>query len=284
MDPFEHLPDELIVLHALELPLDEITNICEVSRRFAHLVCSNENFWRQRFAQDYGFVPEIIPLSWRNLYREYSAVHGPPNLTRRPRVPTPRSFVVAGQSGYRPPLLFNEDLLRFFANANLGPIVEGDFTIGWTGRDTPDESTLRVTRQPLNSVLFFTQPTILGQPNPLYGITSPNALMSLFVLHAFYANMRKPGTPGRLASSPEMRKYLGRFITFNPDNFVYVNFNSLIDNSVTRNISPEELEVLIPEITRVYQPLFPNLPVITPNDILGYQQDMITLARAYTDK
>lgn len=93
MDPFEDLPDELILLQALELPFDELNKFCLVSRRFAHLVCDNEHFWYQKFVKDYGIVPEFRG-SYRNLYQEYSAIHGVPDFTRQPRVPTQRPSVV----------------------------------------------------------------------------------------------------------------------------------------------------------------------------------------------
>lgn len=85
-----------------------------------------------------------------------------------------------------------------------------------------------------------------------------------------------------------MREYLGRIInqleSFDPLNFPYVHFSKLISAAKIRALSPEELNDLIPEVTRVYRPLFPNLRVITPQDILDYQRDMVTLARTYKNE
>ena len=74
MDPVENLPDELIVLQALEFDLPSISKFCQVSRRLNRLICDNELFWRQKFIRDYEFSPVRYTGSWKLLYREYQAV------------------------------------------------------------------------------------------------------------------------------------------------------------------------------------------------------------------
>jgi hypothetical protein len=62
MDPFPKLPDELIIVQALNLPLSSLDDLCLTSRRFNELICDNEVFWNQRFLQDYQVVPKIDSL------------------------------------------------------------------------------------------------------------------------------------------------------------------------------------------------------------------------------
>ena len=76
MDPFEQIPDELLVVQALELDLPSVTRFCQTSRRFNRVVCENESYWHQKFIRDYGFDPRKYEGSWRLLYREYMSLWG----------------------------------------------------------------------------------------------------------------------------------------------------------------------------------------------------------------
>ena len=287
MDPFENLPDELIVVQALNYPLSEIVNACQVSRRFNALICTNENFWYQKFVQDYGYAPNYRG-SWRQLYQDYSAVHGLSGTDRR--YTAPESDL--GQTNDTQPALFSEDLLEFFRNADLGPVVDGQFRTNFQGRRRPDSESLVPLRQPLNSILFFTQPTVLGQRNPLYGIANPSTIIYLLSLHFYYSGVHQQTGGGlRLTASPAMRRYLGRVMDqmqqmqqeyrFDPNDFYFPQMSTFVKATAIRRLGSEELEALIPEVTRVYGPLFPGLKVITPEDVLGYQEDMVKLVQAY---
>ena len=122
-------------------------------------------------------------------------------------------------SGFLAPVEFDPQLVNFFARANVGPRITGLFReeqrividenemgepvqVAITRR-LPDTQTLQSTQEPLNSILYFTQPG-----NPLYGITIPTSLTLLFALHAFYENMATPTGFTRLSASRQMREDL----------------------------------------------------------------------------
>ena len=195
-------------------------------------------------------------------------------------------------SGFLAPVLFDDELVEFFAQANLGPVISGEL-VDKTGpaghtRSVPNPQSLRPTNQPLNSILFFTQPTVFGETNPLHRVATPGMLIPLFALHAYYSGMQNPNDPTRLSASEEMRALLPNLIArttqrdFDPENFLYAHFSKLISSAaVSQRLTPQDFEVLLPEITRVYQPLFPGARLITPEMVLEYQQNEIALARAY---
>lgn len=273
MDSFDQLPDELILVQALEIPLESINQTCRVNRRFNDLICKNEYFWYQRFIKDYG-TPRITPTSWKQFYQTYTAVYNP-------------SGTAPEESSYTTPSILNEPLVEFFAHAELGPVVKGRFMIDpETGREILDKKSLRAINQPLNSVLFFTQPTILGQPNPLYRIGTRSMITSLFFLHAHYAKMYHPYTFNIMSASPVLRKYLGdTLVEQNPrldlSRIDRRDVVHMLRDNIIRELSSEELKEMIPEVTRVYGPLFPHLKVITPEQILRYEYDMINLAEDF---
>jgi len=334
MDTLETWPSELIVAQALNLPLLSIIDFCQTSRRFNQVICTNEGFWYQKFVTDYEFQPTGYRGSWKQLYEEYSSIWGIPGAIREPTMSTLTTVAIG--SGFLEPTLFDDDLVRFFADVKLGPVIEGKFTTTGT-KSVPDTKSLRPVNRPLNSILFFTKPTILGQKNPLYGIITPASLTVLFALHAYYSGMHYPGQETQLNASPEMRHYLrpimersisqdvdrliqrgvpqdeaeniGQFFMqgldeplqldeilqqqliqygassfFNPFKFSFAQFSKLIAAAKTETLSAEELEALTPEVTRIYGPLFPDYEVVTPQMIIQYQQDMITLARAYKNQ
>ena len=47
MDPFDFLPDELILVQALDLDLASVTRLCQTSQKFNRVVCDNELYWQQ---------------------------------------------------------------------------------------------------------------------------------------------------------------------------------------------------------------------------------------------
>jgi len=124
-----------------------------------------------------------------------------------------RRRVVKG-AGFNAPQRFTQDIVRFFGQAEMGPIVTGQFRMKSTPtgeKRVPDAATLRPqegTR--LNQVLYFTQQQVAGNNNPLYGIISPGTLTPLFALHAYYAGMAIPGEAARLSASDLMRTDLAQ--------------------------------------------------------------------------
>lgn len=127
--------------------------------------------------------------------------------TRRPTAPG---------SGFQAPALFNQELVTFFATAELGPIVNGQFMMKTNAKKktsvrVPNPATLQVVPNTrLNSKLYFTQPQINGQQNPLYGVISPGTVTPLIALHSYYVQpeMQKPDKPSRLSASAAMRSGL----------------------------------------------------------------------------
>lgn len=66
MDQFSHLPPDAIINIALYEPIGSIARLCQVSRRFNDIICSNNNFWRDKFILDFGLdiANEINATSW----------------------------------------------------------------------------------------------------------------------------------------------------------------------------------------------------------------------------
>ena len=264
MDPFGNLPNEVLLLQAINLPLETITQTCLVSKRFNEAICENEYFWQQKFHADYGFNFEV-PESWKQLYEEFSLIRGHLERFRRYTSSVINNWPYASS-------LYKEDLIKFFSNANLGPLV-----------NYSTES----MKQRLNDILLFTKPYIAGLPNPLYGIVKSGMIMMFFAIHSYYSNMRQQNSKA-LTASQEMRDKLGQLIVssgINPNIFIYIEFSSLIRKAKIRDISDIELRSLIPEVDRVYRNLFPDYPEqITPEVILDYQENLVMRSKEYKDK
>ena len=116
------------------------------------------------------------------------------------------------QAGFLAPAKFSQDMVNFFANANLGPQVTGQLgpKVDKAGNTkmVPDNNSLNaIPNSRLNNVLYFTQPN-----HPLYRVISPGTLTPLFALQSHYSNAQNLGTRSRLTATPEMRQYLGRII------------------------------------------------------------------------
>ena len=113
-------------------------------------------------------------------------------------------------SGFLTPTIFNQEIISFFADANIGPLVKGSFIeekIEFDGqtqfKTVPDFDSLYSVGKLLNEALDFTRPE-----DPSYGIIAPGSLTPLFALHAHYANMRHVSSHTHLSASIEMRKHL----------------------------------------------------------------------------
>lgn len=53
------VPDEIIFDLALDTPLNDIYNLCQLESRFNSILCNNEGFWRSKFIHDFGFAPNV---------------------------------------------------------------------------------------------------------------------------------------------------------------------------------------------------------------------------------
>jgi alpha-tubulin suppressor-like RCC1 family protein len=75
MDPFEFLPDDVIIQIALHESIRYISDMCRLNTRFNNLICNNNNFWHQKFIQDFGQLPESVNItSWEDAYKNYGKV------------------------------------------------------------------------------------------------------------------------------------------------------------------------------------------------------------------
>jgi len=120
--------------------------------------------------------------------------------------------VTAG-AGFQAPAYFDENLVRFFANAPIGPVVQGGFRMQVDRRGDQERIAVPtgvINGSRLQDLMYFTQPAINGQNNPLYRIISPGTITPLFALHSFYATpkMQKPNARQYLSASNEMRTQL----------------------------------------------------------------------------
>ena len=183
------------------------------------------------------------------------------------------------------PALFDNELTTFFAKVNLGPVVEGSFSPSKSGRE--DSSSLTVTDRPLASALFFNQKSILGRPNPLYGVVTPAMLMKLFSLYAREAKL----IPNKFfVAPPQMRELLPKAIagateraiengkTFDLEHLCFVQFASLSAAARLQRLRSADFESLEEVITEAYRPFFPDEERVTPQMVIGYQERLIDLA------
>lgn len=118
----------------------------------------------------------------------------------------------AANAGFLAPARFRPEIMQFFAQANLGPQVAGEFVMRtdkpMNKKAVPKSDSLRVLQGTrLNDLLYFTQ-----QGGPLSGIISPGTLTPLFALHAYYTGMANAQKSSRLSASNEMRQILGPVI------------------------------------------------------------------------
>lgn len=119
----------------------------------------------------------------------------------------------APMAGFNAPKRFVADIVNFFTNANLGPIISGQFEIKTTPtkeKRVPKNSTLQNHGGRLNDALFFIRRTIGTGNNPLYGIVAHGTLTSLYALHAYYDKMAIADQAGRLSASDSMRSALAQ--------------------------------------------------------------------------
>lgn len=63
------LSDDMIVLMALNQDYATLINLIKTSNRFQQLIGHNEDFWRDKFIQDFGEYKYPVE-SWRKLYQD----------------------------------------------------------------------------------------------------------------------------------------------------------------------------------------------------------------------
>ena len=74
-DFFDTLPDDIVVQIVVYESIQNISKLCQISRRFNNLICNNNNFWRWKFIYDFG-SPSINIISWKEAYKTYGRVIG----------------------------------------------------------------------------------------------------------------------------------------------------------------------------------------------------------------
>lgn len=131
---------------------------------------------------------------------------------------------VGPNAGFSAPIQYAQEIIDFFTQVALGPIVEGEFeekVKDGKVKLVPIKDTLRTLEgTSLNDVLYFIQPTINGQPNPLYGVIRPGILTPLYALHAYFTGMPIEFATKRLSASQDMRTILGDVMRRTIDNDV----------------------------------------------------------------
>ena len=65
----ETLPYNALIQIALDLPLEQVYDLCHSSIYLNETLCENEVFWQEKYLREFG-QPKIIPKLWRNSYLE----------------------------------------------------------------------------------------------------------------------------------------------------------------------------------------------------------------------
>ena len=70
MNPFDKLPNDIILYIALDMDIPEVFNYCRLSKRFNGLVCNSQNFWTQRLQRDFKIFHVPVSHSPKSYYLE----------------------------------------------------------------------------------------------------------------------------------------------------------------------------------------------------------------------
>ena len=75
----ETLPHDAIIKIALDLNLNQITNLCKLNTNFNRAVCNNNEFWRRKYLLDFNEIPilkntelstsKLKSQNWKELYK-----------------------------------------------------------------------------------------------------------------------------------------------------------------------------------------------------------------------
>ena len=73
------LPDETIMNILLEVDdFETLANWCQTSKRINN-ICQDNVFWKRKYQQDYGNIPSLPKVSWKEKYKfNYSVRYSPP--------------------------------------------------------------------------------------------------------------------------------------------------------------------------------------------------------------
>jgi hypothetical protein len=73
---FDYIPDDQLLLIALDLELKEINQLCNVNERFNNIICNNNYFWQMRLKHEYPLEYDTLDIStigdWKKTYRAYN--------------------------------------------------------------------------------------------------------------------------------------------------------------------------------------------------------------------
>lgn len=67
INQFNNLPNEIVLKLVLDVPINNIINLCLTDQRFNDAICNNNFFWKQKFIKDFGDVDFNIS-DWKLLY------------------------------------------------------------------------------------------------------------------------------------------------------------------------------------------------------------------------
>ena len=68
-DYLSKLPPDILRKVALVLPVSNIVNVCTINKYLKEYICDDEQFWQDRYVQDYGVPREIDLKGWKYMYR-----------------------------------------------------------------------------------------------------------------------------------------------------------------------------------------------------------------------
>jgi hypothetical protein len=201
---------------------------------------------------------------------------------------------VRSQRGHRPgtgfdtPQQFTQEIVDFFAKANIGPYVRGTFQANESGKMEPDPNSLEVTDQVLNIYLYFTQPIINGKNNPLYGVTSHGILNPLFALHVYYTQQQDPDNRQHLTATDQMRRMLSQTMTLTIQKDIQkaketypgsLNELDQLQRQLIQSIQNRNID-LVDQLAR-----FEKINIFNPNHfIYAHFSKLISAARAPKDQ
>lgn len=70
MNYFDYIPDDQVLLIAVELDSTRIAYLCRTNIRFSNIICNNNRFWQLKFIHDFG-IPNYRISDWKSAYENY---------------------------------------------------------------------------------------------------------------------------------------------------------------------------------------------------------------------
>lgn len=240
------------------LQIQDLPNISLLSSSF-HSLTQSELFWDCLLQQKYG--KKVLTLkgldsgkySSKEIYQQLASV--PHNsagynfalITKRPiaiawlKLIGVQSNIEQFPSNWKKTLRrASPDLLEFFQNVNLGPIVLGNFSRYQSQADPTQYFGTRVNgysvirKSALQQILYCFQPN-----NPLYGILTTDLSRLLFSFHFKVLKIRKDGR--YYSASSDMRKYLGKLM----EDLIDHHINLVVDRGILNSNEAEQKRNLL---------------------------------------